>query len=220
VWLFFGTGQYLNNTDLTNTQVQTWYGINENASSTTATRADDLVERRILLDVAVSTEVTARVIEAGAREDLRGKRGWFIDLYQVGANGSRTALGERMITPNQFQGSALISNTRIPDASDPCAPTGRGVIMSIDPFTGARLADTYFDLNGDRTFDNLDMVEVNGVMTVVSGIGLNTGFSNPSFLDQKMYIPTDDGNIRDLDINPFSIGSGRTSWRELINLDN
>lgn len=220
VWLFFGTGQYLNNTDLTNTQVQTWYGINDNSSTTTATRADDLVERRILLDVAVSTEVTARVIEAGAREDLRGKRGWYIDLYQVGANGSRTALGERMITPNQFQGSALISNTRIPDASDPCAPTGRGVIMSIDPFTGARLADTYFDLNGDRTFDNLDMVEIDDVMTVVSGIGLNTGFSNPSFLDQKMYIPTDDGNIRDLDINPFSIGSGRTSWRELINMDN
>lgn len=220
VWLFFGTGQYLNNADLTNTQVQSWYGINDSGLSTTATRADDLVERRILLDVAVSTEVTARVIEPGAREDLRGKRGWYIDLYQVGANGTRTALGERMITPNQFQGSALISNTRIPDASDPCAPTGRGVIMSIDPFTGARLADTYFDLNADRTFDTLDMVEINGVMTVVSGIGLNTGFSNPSFLDQKMYIPTDDGNIRDLDINPFSIGSGRTSWRELINMDN
>lgn len=224
VWLFFGTGQYLNNSDLNDRQVQTWYGINDDGSSTTASVArgneeSDLLERKILLDVAVG-DVTARVIEAGAREDLRGKRGWFIDLYQVGTNGSQTALGERMITPNQFQGSALISNTRIPDASDPCAPSGRGVIMSIDPFTGARLFDTYFDLNGDRAFSNLDMVEIDGVLTVVSGIGLNTGFSNPSFLDQKMYIPTDDGGIRDLDINPFSIGSGRTSWRELINMDN
>ncbi|KKN84032.1 hypothetical protein LCGC14_0293610 [marine sediment metagenome] len=219
VWLFFGTGRYLNTDDLTDTQVQTWYGYSDNSNGSTTSRSD-MLERKILLDVAVSTDVTARVIEEGAREDLVGKQGWFIDLYQVASNGSRSALGERMITQNQFQGSALIGNTRIPDASDPCAPSGRGVIMSIDPFTGARLADTYFDLDGDSSFDNADKVQINGVWTVVSGIGLNTGFSNPSFLDSKMYIPTDDGGIRDLDINPFTSGAGRTSWRELINLGN
>ncbi|SDS29761.1 type IV pilus assembly protein PilY1 [Halopseudomonas sabulinigri] len=219
VWLFFGTGRYVNTDDLADMQVQTWYGYTDNDSGTTATRSD-MLEREILLDVAVSSEVSARVIEQGAREDLVGKQGWFIDLYQVASDGSKSALGERMITQNQFQGSALIGNTRIPDSSDPCAPSGRGVIMSIDPFTGARLADTYFDLNGDGDFTDADKVQINGVWTVVSGIGLNTGFSNPSFLDSKMYIPTDDGAIRDLDIKPFSAGAGRTSWRELINLGN
>lgn len=225
IWLFVGTGQYLNTGDLTNTSVQTWYGINDDGSTTTASRAN-LLERKILLDKDVDVDadgvadISARVIEAGAREDLAGKRGWYIDLYQVAANGTRSALGERMVTPNQFQGSALIGNTRIPDASDPCNPTGRGVIMSIDPFTGARLVETYFDINADRSFSTLDMVKIDGVDTVVSGVGLNTGFSNPSFLDQKMYIPTDDGSIRDLEINPFTTGAGRTSWRELINTGN
>jgi len=220
VWLFFGTGQYLNNADLTDTQVQTWYGINDNGASTTASRTSDLLERKILLDVAVSADLAARVIEVGAREDLIGKRGWFIDLLQVSSNGSRAALGERMITTNQFQGGALIGNTRIPDASDPCSPTGRGVIMSIDPFTGSRLTDTFFDLNGDRAFDNLDMVEIDGVKTVVSGIGLNAGFSNPSFLDGTMYTPTDENEILGRGYDPRSTGSGRTSWRELINMGN
>lgn len=219
VSLFFGTGRYVNTNDLTDMQVQSWYGYVDDGNGSVSTRSD-MVEREILLDVPVSAEITARVIEEGAREDLNGKQGWFIDFYQVAADGTKSALGERMITPNQFQGSALIGNTRIPDASDPCAPSGRGVIMSIDPFTGARLSDTYFDLNGDGMFDDLDMVTINGVKTVVSGVGLNTGFSNPSFLDSKMYIPTDDGSVRDLDINPFTAGAGRTSWRELINTGN
>jgi len=216
VWLFFGTGQYLNTSDLSDFSVQTWYGINDDESTTTASRSD-LLERKILLDVPVTTEVSARVIEAGAREDLLGKRGWYIELLP---NGTGPAVGERMVTPNQFQGSALIGNTRIPDASDPCAPTGRGVIMSIDPFTGARLVQTFFDLNGDGVFNTDDMVEIDGVNTVVSGVGLNTGFSNPSFLGQKMYIPTDDGEISTLDIQPFTTGATRTSWRELINMGN
>lgn len=209
LWLFFGTGQYLNTGDLSDTTIQSWYGIKEAVSG--ATR-DDLLERKILADVDVGNGITARVIEEGTREDLNEKAGWYIDL----AVGSE-ALGERMVTANQFQGSALIGNTRIPDASDPCAPTGRGVIMAIDPFTGARLHDSYFDLDGDRQFTSTDMVMVNGELVPASGIGLDTGFSNPSFLGDKMFIPTDDGRIRERDINRFSTGVGRTSWRELIN---
>jgi type IV pilus assembly protein PilY1 len=216
VWLFFGTGQYLNTSDLSDTSVQTWYGINDNESTATISRSD-LLERKILLDVPVTTDVSARVIEAGAREELLGKRGWYIKLLP---NGIGPAVGERMVTPNQFQGSALIGNTRIPDASDPCAPTGRGVIMSIDPFTGARLVETFFDLNGDGVFNSGDIVVIDGVNTVVSGVGLNTGFSNSSFPGQKMYIPTDDGEISTLAIQPFTTGASRTSWRELINMGN
>lgn len=217
VWLFFGTGQYLNTSDLTDTSVQTWYGINDDGSIATVSRSADLLERKILQDVPVSADVSARVIESGAREDLVGKRGWYIDLLP---NGSPPGVGERMVTPNQFQGSALIGNTRIPDASDPCAPSGRGFIMSIDPFTGARLVETFFDINEDDAFNSGDLVEVDGELVVVSGLGLNTGFSNPSFLQEKMYIPTDDGNVSVLDINPFSTGASRTSWRELLNTGN
>lgn len=219
-WIFFGTGQYLSTLDLVGAnakQVQSWYGIKDNGTNNKARNV--LLERKILKEVSVTTDDgsrTARIIEEGTREDLVGKEGWYIDLYRM-TNGTGVAAGERMITQNQFQGSALIGNTRIPDASDPCAPSGLGMIMSINPFTGARLSDNYFDINADGTINNADLIMIDGVPTVVSGIGFDTGFSNPSFLGKKMYVPFDDGSIREIDIQQYSSMVGRTSWRELIN---
>ena len=218
-WLFFGTGQYLSTSDLANKQLQSWYGIKDNGTNDKL--RNKLLERKILQEVAIQTPSgtsTARIIEDGTREDLVGKEGWFIDLYRI-TNDEKINAGERMITQNQFQGSALISNTRIPDASDPCAPSGLGIIMSINPFTGARLSDSYFDVNENGTINNADLVMINGVPTVVSGIGFDTGFSNPSFLGDKMYVPSDDGTIREIGIQPYSSIVGRTSWRELLNTE-
>ncbi|WP_205343177.1 pilus assembly protein [Denitrificimonas caeni] len=218
-WLFFGTGQYLSTNDLGNKQVQSWYGIKDNGSNDK--QRSSLLERKILAEQDITTPggtQTARVIQEGTREDLISKQGWYIDLYRI-VNNSPTALGERMITQNQFQGSALISNTRIPDATDPCAPSGVGMIMSINPFTGARLSDAYFDFNNDGLINNADLITVNGIKTVASGIGFETGFSNPSFLGDKMYIPTDEGTIREFNIQPYASVIGRTSWRELINTE-
>lgn len=218
-WLFVGTGQYLNMDDIANKQLQSWYGIKDNG--TNGKLRASLLERKILQEVAVTAadgNRTARIIEEGTREDLVDKEGWYIDLYRIANNAYENA-GERMITQNQFQGSALISNTRIPDASDPCAPSGLGMIMSINPFTGARLSDNYFDVDGNRTINNADLIMIDGVPTVVSGIGFDTGFSNPSFLGDKMYVPSDDGTVREIDIQPYSSIVGRTSWRELLNTE-
>lgn len=209
LWLFFGTGRYFNTSDLNDKTLQSWYGIKDVGSTVVIARAD-LVERKILADIIIEDEKIelARVIEDGAREDLIGKDGWYIDLA-VG----NEKLGERMITANQFQGRALIGNTRIPDASDPCSPTGRGVVMAIDPFSGGRLPDDYFNFP-DRI---KNQVMIDGQKVPASGFGLGTGFNNPSFLDEKMYIPTDETGIPDVDIFGVDGASKRTSWRELIN---
>src|SRR3546814_2945108 len=63
---------------------------------------------------------------------MSGKSGWYIDLVPS----SGVAQGERMVTPNQFQGTLLLGTTRVPESSDPCNPSGSGWIMAIDPFTG------------------------------------------------------------------------------------
>jgi type IV pilus assembly protein PilY1 len=218
-WLFFGTGQYLSTDDLVNKQVQTWYGLKDNG--TNDKQRSSLLQRKILSEHEATTArgtQTARVIEEGTREDLINKQGWYIDLYRI-VNNKSVALGERMITQNQFQGSALISNTRIPDATDPCAPSGVGMIMSINPFTGARLSDSYFDINADGSINNADLITINGIPTVASGIGFETGFSNPSFLGNTMYIPTDEGTISEFAIQPYASVIGRASWRELINTE-
>src|SRR3546814_5031566 len=88
----------------------------------------------------------ARVIDENETMD---KSGWYIDLLTKGS----TREGERMVVPNFFQGMTLVGTTRIPDSSDVCNPSGRGLVMAIDPFTGGRLSQGFFDVNGDGVFE-------------------------------------------------------------------
>ena len=209
-WVFFGTGQYLNTDDINNHSVQSWYGLIDDGS--------EIPSRSALLarTIAAQGEVNgfpARSISATSSGDMFGKRGWYIDLQYDG-----NAEGERMVTPNQYRGNALIGTTRIPDGSDPCNPTGRGYVMAIDPFTGARLPQTYFDLTLDGSFDSSDMLEINGERIPVSGVGFGAGPNNPIFIDNTMHVSLDDGSRRSFETPPWLDDNPvmRRSWRELI----
>ena len=206
-WVFFGTGQYLNAEDIANNAVQSWYGLIDTGSLIGS--RTDLVERTIEAEGEVNG-FPARAISAISANDMTGKRGWYLDF--------NTESGERMITQNQYRNGALIGTTRIPDGRDPCNPTGRGYVMAIDPFTGARLPQTYFDLTLDGSFDSADMLTVNGARIAVSGVGFGAGPNNPTFVGTSMHVSLDDGStssfgvFNPIDDNPVA----RRSWRELI----
>lgn len=206
LWVFFGTGRYLSESDLSDQQIQTWYGIKDTGTSISG-RAN-LVERSIL-DEGEIAGIDVRVIEEGTVAELQSKQGWYIDLVSPD-NGAE---GERIVVPNKFQGSTLIGTTRIPDASDPCNPGGRGFEMAINPFTGARLATTYFDVNSDGVFNSQDML--NGVP--VSGIGFDSSPSSPIFIENFMQVGLEDGSIKTIKTQGSAVESKRMSWRELVN---
>ena len=201
IWVFFGTGQYLSDTDPTSTRTQTWYGL---IDSTTAIAGRSALLQRTATNGAVVSGFTTRTVDSGTAADLVGKKGWYIDL---------PSSGERMVVPNRFEGAALIGTTRIPDSGDVCRPSGKGFIMSINPFTGARLNDTFFDLNGDGQFNNSD--KSNG--EIVSGIGLDSSPNNPIFIDNVMEVSLDDGSTKSIKTQGSSVDSKRMSWRELVN---
>ncbi len=201
IWVFFGTGQYLSDTDPTSNRTQTWYGL---IDSTTAIAGRSALLQRTATNGAVVSGFTTRTVDSGTAADLVGKKGWYIDL---------PSSGERMVVPNRFEGAALIGTTRIPDSGDVCRPSGKGFIMSINPFTGARLNDTFFDLNGDGQFNNSD--KSNG--EIVSGIGLDSSPNNPIFIDNVMEVSLDDGSTKSIKTQGSSVDSKRMSWRELVN---
>ncbi|MHB8921011.1 MAG: pilus assembly protein [Halothiobacillus sp.] len=234
VWLFFGTGEYLNAADLTDMSTQTWYGIiaqagaGQPASLVTnlSNGRSALVQRKILAEVAATAgnaTATPPVLPTlGARgftpkptpSDMTGESGWYIDLTSP-VNGAE---GERMVTPNQFQGSLLIGTSRIPQASDVCNPTGRGWIMAIDPFTGTNPTSKFFDINGDGKFDSADMITLpDGTSVPVGGVGFNSLPNNPIFVGNTMLVSFDNGSTSSVS-TAGSVGSmNRVSWRELIN---
>ena len=202
-WVYFGTGKYVSEADLSDTQVQSWYGLID--------RGVAIAGRNALQRVAITGEQTlanglgARVIDAVTTPSVNG---WYIDLVSP-LNGAE---GERMVVPNIFQGLALIGTTRIPDNTSVCDPSGRGWIMAINPFTGGRLNSTFFDLNNDGNFNNSDMS--NG--SVVSGLGLPSGPNNPIFVGNMMLTNMDNAESNVIKTNSSVLAPARVSWREVV----
>ncbi len=199
-WVFFGTGSYLNSADIPKVDVQSWYGLIDRGSAITG----GLEEVDILAEGVIGGR-NVRTIESVANS---GTNGWYMDLVSP----VHGAQGERMVVPNFFQGLALVGTTRIPGAGDVCSPSGTGFTMVINPFTGGRLPSTFFDLNGDGTFDHNDTLS--GVP--VSGIGYTSGSNNPIFLGDTMYTSLDDGSSEIIKTNNSTNAIKRVSWRELL----
>lgn len=124
-----------------------------------------------------------------------------------------------MVDSNQFKDSALISNTVVPNAQDACAPYGSGMIMAINPFTGGRLDDTFFDVNKDGDFTSADEIKFGKHALPVSGVSIKTGTSSPTFLGNTMLQSEPPGQAAEK-INPYLGEPIKPSWRELINREN
>ncbi len=212
VWTFFGTGRYLSKgADASSTSLQTWYGVIVQGSGqvTTSTTRANLRQRNITREIAATaSSLGARVTDEASPGDIDGS-GWFMDLKVAGGSN----LGERMITPNQFQGRMLLGVTLIPgNDSNPCNPSGSGWIMAVDPFTGGRPKDIFFDLDGDGEFDSADKVDG----SVVTGVGFTAVPNNPIFVGNIMLTSFDNATTSSI----ATAGSGgqprRTGWRELV----
>jgi type IV pilus assembly protein PilY1 len=216
VWVFFGTGQYLSSSDLTNLNTQTWYGLIVQTTNSTSYPAisssmtrSNLAQRSITNEQAASgTTLAVRTITTLADgTSMAGKSGWYIDLTSPVSG----AQGERMVTPNQFEGGLLLGTTRIPEASDACNPSGTGWIMAVNPFTGTNPTQAFFDANGDGVINSSDTV--NG--TPVAGLGFSSIPNNPIFVGSSMLTSFDNGSKTSNQTRPSSGVPTRVSWREL-----
>jgi len=205
-WVFVGTGRYLNKDDLiinASTPVETWYGLIDNG--TTITSRNQLMPRGF--------EANGVTLQAGTEYEILAdpirNRGWYIDFTRTGKT------GERMMTPDFILGGALFGITFIPDASDPCAPNGSSSLWAINPFSGARIDQGVFDLNGDGTINNPDLV--GGLYpSVIDGLSAVTSSSPPITTTGKdgwFGIQMPDGTVK----GKIPTGAiGRQSWREVV----
>lgn len=235
VWVFFGTGSNLSQFD-TGDGVQTWYGLivqgtnDEDTNkvgctdSTSCTPRSDLKHRTIVAEnVASDTRLAARGITPATAGDMTDEKGWYIDLLPPGG----TAQGERMVTPNQFQGSLLIGTSRLPTGSaDPCNPSGAGWIMAVNPFTGTPADTPFFDINNDGSFtddaggDNVTKdstgYQSDGDNVVVAGVGFSSIANNPIFVGHTMLISFDNAKTGNVNTRGTVGVLKRVSWRELV----
>jgi type IV pilus assembly protein PilY1 len=161
VFVYFGTGAYMQTADKTNLNVQSWYGIIDDVSdgvstqipSTTPFRSS-LVERTISTPYTTTVSVTVRDVSTATVADMANKRGFYLDF-------KNPVNGERIITSSQVRRDttkpSLIVTSFYPVNDDICVPGGDSYVNAVDPFTGASLGEELFVGLGNASSLKLDV---------------------------------------------------------------
>jgi type IV pilus assembly protein PilY1 len=145
--VFFGTGRYVANTDVSDTSTQSFYGIWDNGTATAPTRSD-LVKQEILTQTNAHGQ-SLRTLSNRTVDYAAGKRGWYLDLFNT-SSGARE--GERVVNTARVINHLVIFTTITP-SDDPCEPGGSSWTYALRGDTGGATDQLVFDLNNDGTFD-------------------------------------------------------------------
>ena len=141
--VFFGTGQLLQTTDLTNTNTQSFYGVWDNHSGVPATRAN--LQQQTLTQTSITNV-------SGATQDVRTssnnpvswatQQGWYEDL---------PLSGERVISAAVIQNGGVIFDTYTPNSGDAvtCAIGGVSWLMDQAYGTGGPFDKAELDAYGN-----------------------------------------------------------------------
>jgi type IV pilus assembly protein PilY1 len=210
-WVFFGTGRYVTSSDVTDTTVQSWYGlIDENAVITGRTA---LKQRSIDL-ATTSAGQSVRAFSVATAGDMAGKKGWYLD-FTTPAGG---ATGERIVGESKFFGSVLLASSIIP-SSNVCVAGGSGFVNAIDPFSGAAIATPFFDVNADGSFNSTDTIgsTLPGGARSVGSIDLQNNLTGDcSLMGGQAYCGGTAGGRPGKTPYKDPQRIGRIAWREII----
>ncbi len=160
--VYFGTGRYIYETDINDTQMQTFYGIWDRGESLgTFDRSDNsplLLQQTITVD-STSFATPVRIVSDNPiswyvtnddGDPVVHHLGWYEDLS---VNGSKD--GERVVDDPTVRHGRVIYVTFIP-TDNPCAYGGQSWLMEVDYENGGMLNTTVLDLNGDNIIDEND----------------------------------------------------------------
>lgn len=215
----FGTGSFMFAADATDNQVQSLYGVLDTKTlPNSAAVRDDLVVQEIIHEATVTTAGGPRDLRVVSANlvDLTANRGWILDLDW--SDGERVISNPRTLGRQEKR---VRFSSLIPD-DDACGTGRQGFLYDLDLLTGGRLARPVFDLDGDRKFDDDDLIDVPGVGEVPpSGISFGQGESPTDIIippgdsdeDRSQLVCDGEGNcevLRDGD-QPL----GRMNWQQL-----
>lgn len=207
IWVFVGTGSFMTSSDVSNTDIQTMYGLIDDGSSISG--RDKLVARDIIV-VATENGRDVRGFESAGTMPL-DKRGWYVDLDDPSP-------GERVVSNPRVRGIVLLFASMIPPQENTCDAGGTGYVNAIDPFTGTSLASPYFDSNGDGKVDADDSVTTeDGTIVPVGSVDLGVGMPTlPTLIDKLLVVGGSKGVLGSVTMDPKGGSARRVSWREIL----
>jgi len=211
VMIYFGTGQYLGNSDIADTSTQSFYGIADKDSAISG--RNGLLEQTVTYQGTPSEFPDEKLRTLSDNALSKNDDGWYLDLPDS---------GERVASNPLLVDGRIIFVTIVPDGGT-CSSGGYSWLMEIDAENGGALTDPPFDLNNDGVFDLNDMIDTDGDGegdTPPSGIRPGEGISPAPvrLMDvdkEHKYMPSSSGEIDHVVENPGEGFIGRQSWRQI-----
>ncbi len=174
VMVYFGTGRYLEASDLTSDSVQSFYAIEDASQNATASRTDLLQQTIISNAVNVAgSSYTARTVTNNTTNDP-SNRGCYLDFPATAGDPSERIASSSLIKIFETVGldTRVIFTTSTPP-SDPCERSGSSWLMEISATCGRLGGTAPFDVNNDEEFDARDQATIDGeVNQNLSGLRL------------------------------------------------
>jgi len=207
--VYFGTGQYLQQADITTTSTQTFYGMLDKLEQNPT-----LIARSNLVAQTVVSESGGRRVTSNNSVDWNTTRGWYFDL---------PTSGERQVSDPILRNQRIIFTTTIPDARV-CSFGGTSWLMEFNALNGNRLETSPFDTNNDHKVNEADKISVtiNGQnqTVAVSGVLSTQGIlPTPTVLSsgetEIKYNSGSRGGIFTTIEDPGPWARGRLAWRQL-----
>ncbi|MHB8385606.1 pilus assembly protein [Metallibacterium sp.] len=211
--LFFGTGQLLGTGDLSTSQVQSFYGVWDNGTSTGLLRAN--LQQQTITNVAAGTldsqhnalAQTARTITSNP-VNWSTQSGWYFDL--PGPISGNTP-SERVITSPLIENGGVVFTTYTPppNGSLTCNATGTSFLMDVNYINGGAFTQPRLGLGLNGNF--VSVGGNNPVGTQLSGgyAAAPTILTNPSG-GGNIYTP---GSNLQIPVTPEQYGGrSRLGW--------
>ena len=221
----FTTGSFFTESDSTNSDIQSIYGVFDDFATQDEINANSLVEQTLINDISDIGDEVRLVsdipVSLGAQDDGSIVNGWFIN-FDVPAQGASSGVefpGERAVRELVLINDVLFINTVIPQENS-CDALPGGFGLALNPFTGSAGSEVIFDTNNDSEFDEQDNINIAGELNVVVGTRFDSTPSSPVFSGTNRIVQQTDGRVIVDPINPDALGFnnfiGRRSWREVV----
>ncbi|MDO8176747.1 MAG: PilC/PilY family type IV pilus protein [Undibacterium sp.] len=211
--VMFGTGKLFEDTDGTDTKVQSLYGVWDTAGSVASPNGSAITAGNSVLQQQTLSSSGVFVTVTDVAVNWVSKRGWYINL----ALPANAALGDRVVTDALVIDDQVIFTTLQPGSStDPCATDGSSTTYQLNPFNGGPLGYKVIDTNNDGLINASDAA-VSGVRgtstfgTTIIRLGNGKGkiYQAPSAANQN-----GNPNTRDVDLGR-SVPTVRI-WRQIL----
>jgi type IV pilus assembly protein PilY1 len=186
--VIFGTGQYLETTDPSNTNVQSIYGIWDygddddsdaylgsfnRVDGTLSNQPNDItLLEQMEIDFRTVSSYDLRTLSDNPVNWATDHVGWYFDLPLT---------GERVIESPLIRDGKAIVVSFTPDIS-PCSNGGISIVHEINAATGERLDRAQFDINEDRKINTKDLITVGDRSLVPTGRSYRGALKSPTIM--------------------------------------